>query len=55
MIYIIDNRNEKQDLEIDFEGYGKWYACNSESGKLIGCKYKYEAKDIVENPENWDI
>jgi len=54
MILILDNRNEKQGLEIE-GGYGKWYAYNDENNKLIACKYKYEAKEIVDNPEEWDI
>jgi hypothetical protein len=55
MIEIIDNRNGKQDLEIDLEGYGKWYAWNTESDKIVPCKFKWQAQEIKNNPECWDI
>lgn len=54
MILILDNRNEKQDLEI-CNGYGNWYAYNTDSGKYIACKYKYQAQEIKQNPLSWDI
>lgn len=54
MLLILDNRNEKQGLEIEC-GYGKWYAYNKESDKLIACKFKYEAQEIINNPQEWDI
>ena len=55
MIHIIDNRDEKADLEMYADGYGNWYAWNDESDKCIACKYKYEAKDIKDWSEHWDI
>ena len=55
MIEIIDNRNGKQDLEIDVEGYGKWYAHNPINGFIIPCKFKWQAQEIKNNPECWDI
>jgi len=55
MIHIIDNRNEKADFEITEDGYGKWYAWNDKNDKCIGCKYKYEAQEIKNYPEDWDI
>lgn len=54
MILIINNKNERAGLEID-NGYGKWYAYNNQNGKLIPCRYKYEAQQIVNNPQEWDI
>jgi hypothetical protein len=54
MILILDNRNEKQGLEI-CEGYGNWYVYNTDNDKLVACKYKYEANEIKRNPQDWDI
>ena len=54
MILIINNKNERAGLEID-NGYGKWYAYNNQNGKLIACRYKYEAQQIINNPQEWDI
>ena len=54
MILILDNRNEKQGMEI-CDGYGSWYAYNTDSGKCIPCKYKYQAQEIKQNPLSWDI
>ena len=55
LIEIIDNRNGKADLEIDAEGYGKWYAHNPINGLIIPCKYKWQVKKIQEEPKHWDI
>lgn len=55
MIQILDNRNQKEGLEIDQFGYGKWYAYNEQTDLLVGCKYKWQAQEIKQNPENWDI
>jgi len=55
MISIIDNRNQKEGFEIDNFGYGKWYVQNDLSGKLISCKYKHQAIEIIRNPQKWDI
>jgi hypothetical protein len=55
LIEIIDNRNGQAELEIDSEGYGRWYAHNPISRLIIACKYKSQAKDIQRNPESWDI
>ena len=55
LIEIVDNRNEKVGLDIDAEGYGRWYAHNPLNGKIIGCKYKWQAKQIQEDPFGLDI
>ena len=55
MIQILDNRKGQQDLEIDNEGYGRWYAYNPKTHQIIGCKYKQEAIEIKRNPNDWDI
>ena len=55
MIEIIDNRNGKQDLEIDSFGFGKWYAWNTQTNKIVPCKFKWQAQEIKNNPECWDI
>ena len=55
MITIIDNRNNKAGLEIDEQGYGKWYAWNPLTDLIISTKFKYEAETIAKSPEEWDI
>ena len=50
MILIINNKNNRAGL-----GDSKWFAYNNENGKLIGCNYKYEAQQIINNPQEWDI
>ena len=55
MIHIIDNRRGIADLEILEDGYGKWYVDNSLTGKIIATKYKWEALEIKQFPEFWDI
>lgn len=55
MIQILDNRKEQYDLEIDNEGFGKWYIYNTDNNKIISCKYKSEAIEIKRNPNDWDI
>ena len=55
MIEIIDNRNQKEGLEIDIFNMGRWYAYNRESGKMVACKYKWQAQEVKSNPQNWDI
>jgi len=50
MILIINNKGNRANL-----GEGNWFAYNNVSGKLISCRYKYEAQQIVNNPQEWDI
>ena len=47
---ILDNRNHKEGLEIYEDGYGKWYAFNPETGKIMACKFKWQAQELVDNP-----
>ena len=54
-IHIIDNRNEKADLEIDNEGYGRWYVWNECTDKIVATRTKQQATEIRTNFNEWDI
>ena len=47
---IIDNRNEKADLEIYEDGNGKWYVINNKTQNLVAVKSKAEAQNEIKNP-----
>lgn len=50
---ILDNRNEKEGLEIYEDGSGKWYVRNKITGKIADAKSKKEAQELINNPD-WD-
>ena len=54
---VIDNRNQKADLEIDEDGAGNWYVQNNKTGRNIAASTKKEAQ-FLSKPENaetmWD-
>lgn len=55
MIEVLDNRKGQYDLEIDSYGYGRWYAHNPKTHQIIAFKYKYQAIDVKEYPEQYNI
>ena len=52
---ILDNRNHKEGLDIYEGGYGKWYAFNPVNSRIIGCRFKWEAQEVIDNPRSTDI
>lgn len=53
---VIDNRNEKEGLEILEDGSGKWVVRNKKTGKIIYSKTKKDAEFLAtkDGSENWD-
>ena len=51
---ILDNRKEQEGLEINEEGYGKWYVKNIKTGSIAAAKTKVEAQFMAKNPDSWD-
>ena len=50
---IIDNRGEKEGLEIYEDGSGKWYVENKKTGLIADFRTKAEAQEGIINPD-WD-
>lgn len=55
MITILDNRKGQEGLEILECGSGKWYAVNTDNGKCIALRFRYQAEDAVKNPEYYEL
>ena len=51
---IVDNRNFKENLEIDDSGYGKWYVRNKKTGSLVAAPTKAAAEKLAKDPKSWD-
>lgn len=54
---VIDNRNEKEGLEIEEDGSGKWVVRNKKTGKIVYSKTKKDAEFLATREGadlNWD-
>lgn len=52
---IIDNRNNKCDLEIDEFGNGKWYVWNKRTDEILALRTKQDAINVMRDPVTYGI
>tara|TARA_R110002050_G_scaffold122494_1_gene241089 strand:+ start:232 stop:390 length:159 start_codon:yes stop_codon:yes gene_type:complete len=51
---ILDNRNQKQGLEIGEDGYGKWYVV-TDQGSCLAVRTKTEALAVMANLDYYEL